>query len=65
MEYAVNHQQVTIPSEKLINWSEINLSLYLPKELDTEPLGKEKQKKNKFSFNHEPKCDSMSQKADI
>ncbi|CCQ64752.1 hypothetical protein CWATWH0402_4279 [Crocosphaera watsonii WH 0402] len=55
MEYAVNHQQVTIPSEKLINWSEINLSLYLPKELDTEPLGKEKQKKNKFSFNHEPK----------
>ena len=55
MEYAVNHQQVTIPSEKLINWSEINLSLYLPKELDTEPLGKEKQNKNKFSLNYDTK----------
>ncbi len=45
MESAVNHQQITLPSEQLINWSEINLSLYLPKELDTESLGKEKQKK--------------------
>ncbi|MGK7882882.1 MAG: relaxase/mobilization nuclease domain-containing protein [Crocosphaera sp.] len=50
MEYAVNHQQVIIPSEQLINWSEINLSLYLPKELDTEGLEKEKQKKNKDSL---------------
>ena len=33
MEYAVNHQQVTLPTEQLINWSEINLSLYLPKKL--------------------------------
>ncbi|MEL4894488.1 relaxase/mobilization nuclease domain-containing protein [Crocosphaera sp. Alani8] len=55
MESAVNHQQVTLPTEQLINWSEINLSLYLPKELDTESLGKEKQKKNQLSLNNEPK----------
>ncbi len=55
MEYAVNHQQVTIPPEQLINWSEINLSLYLPKKLDTEPLEKEKQNKNKSSLNNDTK----------
>ncbi len=55
MESAVNHQQVTLPDEQLINWSEINLSLYLPKELDTEGLEKEKQKKNKFSLNNDTK----------
>ncbi|MGK7939000.1 MAG: relaxase/mobilization nuclease domain-containing protein, partial [Crocosphaera sp.] len=44
IEDAVNHQPVILPPEQLINWSEINLSLYLPKELDTKPLEKEKHK---------------------
>ncbi len=44
IEDAVNHQPVILPPEQLINWSEINLSFYLPKELDTEPLEKEKHK---------------------
>jgi hypothetical protein len=55
MESAVNHQQVTVPSEQLINWSEINLSLYLPKQLDTEPLEKEKENKKQFSLNNDTK----------
>ena len=53
--------EMSIPPEQLINWSEINLSLYLPKALDTESLGKEKQKKNKFSLNHEPKSCNNNQ----
>ena len=64
MESAVNHQQVTLPSEQLINWSEINLSLYLPKELDTEPLEKEKHKKKEKALINQSKINNINQSSE-
>ena len=64
IEYAVNHQQVTLPSEQLINWSEINLSLYLPKELDTEPLEKEKKKKTDKALINPSQLNTINQSSE-
>ncbi|CCQ65364.1 hypothetical protein CWATWH0402_5775 [Crocosphaera watsonii WH 0402] len=64
MEYAVNHQQVTLPPEQLINWSEINLSLYLPKALDTESLGKEKQKKTEKALINHSRINTINQSSE-
>jgi hypothetical protein len=64
MESAVNHEPVMIPSEQLINWSEINLSLYLPKELDTEPLEKEKQKKQEKALINQSQPNTINQSSE-
>lgn len=61
MESAVNHQPVTISPEQLINWSEINLSLYLPKELDTEGLKKEKQKKQEKALSNQSQLNTLNE----
>ncbi len=60
MESAVNHQQVTLPPEQLINWSEINLSLYLPKELDTESLEKEKHKEKEKALINQSQLNTLN-----
>ncbi|EAM48211.1 relaxase/mobilization nuclease domain-containing protein (plasmid) [Crocosphaera watsonii WH 8501] len=64
IEDAVNHQPVILPPEQLINWSEINLSLYLPKELDTEPLEKKKQKKKEKALINQSQLNTINQSSE-